>query len=144
MILADESGEVQMQEFGLSAATGIPRKVIAAGLDFLKKPADSRLKVHQSGYIRDPGYGFEIVGYAQMVRQGRPASAEWKRISGQVFKRDDYTCVYCFTRGGDLHCDHVVPISRGGSSDIDNLANARAKCNMSKGSKLMSEWRSPI
>lgn len=28
-----------------------------------------------------------------------------------VFKRDDYTCQSCGTRGGVLHADHVVPLA---------------------------------
>lgn len=33
-----------------------------------------------------------------------------------------------------LHIDHVVPISRGGSNDIENVRPAHAKCNVEKGS----------
>ena len=39
------------------------------------------------------------------------------------------------------HVDHVVPLSRGGSNGPENLALACARCNTSKGDKLLSEWR---
>lgn len=36
--------------------------------------------------------------------------------------------------------DHIVPLSRGGSNDIHNLAISCAACNESKGNKLLHEW----
>lgn len=64
---------------------------------------------------------------------------EWAGVRIRVLERDDYTCVYC----GDAadHVDHVHPISKGGSNNDDNLAAACAHCNISKGGKLLSEWR---
>lgn len=48
-------------------------------------------------------------------------------------------CIYC--NAPAKHIDHVIPISRGGRHSIGNLAPACAPCNMSKGAKLVSEWR---
>ncbi len=48
-------------------------------------------------------------------------------------------CVYC----GDPseHMDHVIPLARGGTHEIDNLVPACKACNLSKGSKLpVIEW----
>lgn len=39
-----------------------------------------------------------------------------------------------------MHIDHVIPRSRGGTDDMDNLAVSCAPCNLSKGDKLLSEW----
>jgi len=51
-------------------------------------------------------------------------------------------CIYCgCVLGKKYHVDHVVPLSRGGSNDFDNLALACPHCNSSKGAKLLSEWR---
>jgi len=66
--------------------------------------------------------------------------ADWAAITQAVFERDMYACTYCGDEPGDLHCDHVIPLSRGGSSHMDNLATACGPCNMDKGSKLLSEW----
>jgi 5-methylcytosine-specific restriction endonuclease McrA len=41
------------------------------------------------------------------------------------------------------HLDHVVPVIRGGSCDLSNLQYLCVPCNLSKGTKLMSEWLSP-
>lgn len=48
-------------------------------------------------------------------------------------------CAYC---GGPYeHLDHVVPLSRGGRNVPSNIRPACAKCNLSKGSKTLREWR---
>jgi len=50
-------------------------------------------------------------------------------------------CAYCSTPlHGNYHVDHVIPLSRGGSNNPDNLVLACATCNTSKGDKLISEW----
>lgn len=71
----------------------------------------------------------------------RPAAHVWRKIRDFIFRRDDYTCTYCSKRGVQLECDHVIPVSRGGSSEPDNLATACRPCNRSKRDKLVSEWR---
>jgi hypothetical protein len=65
---------------------------------------------------------------------------EWMAVRDLVFERDDYTCVFCGTRGGKLHCDHLIPLSRGGSNDPENLATACDVCNLSKHAKTPEEW----
>ena len=71
----------------------------------------------------------------------RPSSEVWRLIRGRIFKRDDYTCHYCGERGVKLECDHVIPVSRGGHHGDENLVTACFKCNRSKRSKLVTEWR---
>jgi hypothetical protein len=73
---------------------------------------------------------------------GRPPQSEWAEIRAFVFERDDYTCQYCGEYGGRLECDHVVPVSRGGTNDFENLLTACFGCNRSKRDKLLSEWLS--
>ena len=70
----------------------------------------------------------------------RPPAHEWKELRATVFERDDYTCQYCGERGGKLECDHVMPVSRGGSNELENLATACKKCNRSKRAKTPDEW----
>ena len=49
-------------------------------------------------------------------------------------------CFYCGAKG-KKELDHVVPISRGGQHSIGNLVAACVKCNRSKNSKTIMEWR---
>ncbi len=52
-----------------------------------------------------------------------------------VFARDNWTCQYCGTRNG-LTVDHVIPRSKGGSSDWNNIVACCAPCNRRKGDRL--------
>jgi hypothetical protein len=70
---------------------------------------------------------------------------EWKKITSFIFKRDNYTCSYCGQIGGILECDHITPISKGGSNDFENLTTSCRKCTRQKKDKTVEEfkvWRS--
>jgi 5-methylcytosine-specific restriction endonuclease McrA len=51
---------------------------------------------------------------------------------------------YCWWCGkplnGKYHIDHRIPLDRGGGNHAGNIVLAHAKCNLSKGAKLPSEW----
>jgi len=64
----------------------------------------------------------------------------WKEISHLVFKRDNYTCHYCGQVGGILEIDHLTPISRGGTNDLNNLKASCRKCNRQKKDKTEQEY----
>jgi len=72
---------------------------------------------------------------------GRLPASQWMPLRAEVFARDDFTCQYCGERGGKLECDHIFPVSKGGSHDLSNLATACFDCNRSKRNKTISEWR---
>lgn len=67
-----------------------------------------------------------------------------------IYKRDGHTCQYCGCKE-NLTLDHIIPSSRGGTNDWDNLTTACKPCNLRKGSryledtgmKLMTEPRKP-
>ena len=50
-------------------------------------------------------------------------------------------CAYCGVGGVDLQRDHVIPLSRGGSNAVGNIAPACARCNYAKGVRLASDFR---
>ena len=57
-----------------------------------------------------------------------------------IFKRDEFTCIYCGASdpgGKRLHLDHVYPHSEGGSDKASNLVTACGRCNISKGNKIL-------
>ena len=58
----------------------------------------------------------------------------------QLFEVQHGECQYCgqvLSQG--WHVDHVVPLCRGGSDNVDNLALTCPRCNMKKGRKLLGE-----
>ena len=58
----------------------------------------------------------------------------------RVFARNDYRCVQCGSRD-NLTVDHIVPWSKGGTNEMDNLQTLCRSCNSSKGTKGLDEWR---
>lgn len=60
---------------------------------------------------------------------GRP----WQRIRWEVMSRDQFTCKYCgVLTGPDAEIDHVIPLSKGGTNELDNLVTACRPCNQAK------------
>jgi 5-methylcytosine-specific restriction endonuclease McrA len=55
------------------------------------------------------------------------------------FAEFDHRCAYCGA-GGDLHIEHVVPISRGGGHAIGNIVPACESCNYSKRDHDPEAW----
>lgn len=62
---------------------------------------------------------------------------DWERLVARYGGR----CAYCGDRPELLHMEHVVPLSRGGRNGIGNVLPACPPCNMSKGAKLLVEWK---
>ncbi len=56
-----------------------------------------------------------------------------------VLARDAYTCQYCGSEAGGLTVDHVIPRSRGGGSEWENIVASCAPCNRKKGNRLPRE-----
>lgn len=61
------------------------------------------------------------------------------KLRFEVFKRDQFTCQYCNGRGGELEVDHIIPVSKGGTNNIDNLVTACKACNRGKGRQRLEE-----
>lgn len=70
----------------------------------------------------------------QMLEHSRLIPAQIKQ---EVWKRDKGRCVLCGSRE-NLHFDHIIPFSKGGSSSTaKNIQLLCAKCNLSKHDKIM-------
>ncbi|HCV16745.1 HNH endonuclease [Alteromonas oceani] len=63
-----------------------------------------------------------------------------------LFRRDNYLCLYCGNqfRSGQLTRDHIIPRSRGGKNNWQNVATACARCNHQKGARTPEEANMPL
>jgi len=55
-----------------------------------------------------------------------------------VFLRDKFACQYCYAKN-DLTFDHLLPKSKGGITDWENVVTACSTCNVKKGGKLYNK-----
>ena len=65
-----------------------------------------------------------------------------KSLREKIKERDNYTCQMCSisTREQDLlllEIDHIIPVSKGGLSTLDNLQTLCWKCNRTKSNKIL-------
>ena len=61
------------------------------------------------------------------------------RLRHKVFQRDGYRCVECGASNEEttLHVDHIKPVAKGGTNNINNLQTLCKKCNLAKST---DEW----
>jgi 5-methylcytosine-specific restriction enzyme A len=64
-----------------------------------------------------------------------------KSIRHEVFKRDNYKCKECGVpnKKAILHIDHIIPLAKGGTDELDNLQTLCEACNISKGINLFKK-----
>lgn len=81
-----------------------------------------------------------FLDYLNSKRLERRNVEFWQELRKKVFIRDSFTCSYCGKIGGILECDHIIPFSKGGSNELENLTTACRKCNRQKKDKLVEEF----
>jgi hypothetical protein len=61
------------------------------------------------------------------------------KLRFEVFKRDDFTCQYCGRKTPEviLELEHIIPLSKGGTNELDNLTTSCFECNRGKGVSLL-------
>jgi hypothetical protein len=77
-------------------------------------------------------------GKNKTVKNGRTPFT--KSIRHEVFKRDSYKCIECGASKDDrcLHVDHIIPVSRGGTDELDNLQTLCEGCNLAKKNRIIN------
>lgn len=98
-----------------------------------------RMKARHPGYIRQTN---ESRLY-RMINAGGPID---KELALELYNEQEGRCAYCgisvyHSIDRDVHVEHILPISRGGTNDRDNLVITCGHCNWSKGNKTLAEWQ---
>lgn len=76
--------------------------------------------------------------------ESRFTGNSWSRLRKIVRHRAKSICAYCGKKDPDGHVDHIVPIARGGTDELSNLAWACSSCNVRKGAKTAEEFLSGV
>ena len=79
-------------------------------------------------------------------------NAEFYKAKKEIFERDKYICQYCgkkcevsrnydfdsfITLSDVAHLDHIIPLSKGGTNDKENLVTTCGACNRKKRNKIL-------
>jgi len=66
---------------------------------------------------------------------GNHTVGEWETLKAQY----NWTCPRCLNKEPDIKLteDHIIPLSKGGSDNIENIQPLCLKCNMSKFTKII-------
>ena len=67
---------------------------------------------------------------------GAFTAREWRDLK----KKYGYKCLCCGEKN-KLEADHVIPVSKGGTSDIYNIQPLCKSCNSSKGNRHSTDYR---
>ena len=100
------------------------------------------------GVLRSQHFVFVVPSVIRLVEyidvRRRRAQSGKQRV--RILARDKLRCQYCGVRSTifELTLDHIVPRSRGGRSEPENLCAACKPCNQRKGDRTPDEPRMPL
>ena len=85
--------------------------------------------------IRSPSFSMRLPSVVALKSYIKPKSnPNFTRFN--VFLRDNFMCQYCCSKK-ELTFDHLLPRSKGGKTDWDNVVTACSSCNVQKGGRLI-------
>ena len=96
--------------------------------------------------IRSPSVTMHMPSIIRMTRKARAKKISIKFSRPNVRLRDGHICQYCQKEfpANELNNDHVLPRSRGGKTNWENIVSACFECNARKGDKTPDEARMPL
>ena len=77
----------------------------------------------------------EYLTWPDAKRPKRGAQPVPQAVKWQVLRGAGFRCATCGAEDQPMHVDHIVPRSRGGGNEIENLQALCAGCNIRKGAK---------
>lgn len=94
------------------------------------------LEWYDNWMVRSPSWETQVPAVI-MMKEYIKNKREVRFSKSNLFLRDQYKCLYCNQSFGrrDLSLDHVLPISKGGKTNWENIVAACQKCNGAKGDK---------
>jgi 5-methylcytosine-specific restriction endonuclease McrA len=85
--------------------------------------------------IRSPSFNMKLPSVIALKNFIKPQpNPNFTRFN--VFLRDKFLCQYCAS-SNELTFDHLLPRSRGGQTNWDNVVTACSSCNVQKGGRLL-------
>jgi 5-methylcytosine-specific restriction endonuclease McrA len=91
--------------------------------------------------IRGPSISMNIPAVMRLKKPVTRVKRDVKFSRLNVYTRDDFRCQFCGAKrpARELTYDHVLPFSRGGKTDWENIVTACGRCNRKKGNRTPEE-----
>jgi len=100
----------------------------------------------RAGFEIEGDYFWDIVDGMNSRRRSERRDADLyrkakvpDRLRRQVVERDGFRCRYCAVTVNRPNLDHVLPESKGGKTDLQNLVVSCKGCNSKKGTRAPDE-----
>lgn len=101
--------------------------------------SDSMDEYSSKDFLHTPNFKLKIPEVILLTdfHKVPPRAVKFNRRN--IYLRDEFQCQYCGVKPPkeELTIDHIIPRSRGGKSEWDNVVLACQKCNSKKGSKSL-------
>ncbi len=91
------------------------------------------------GIIHSVSHSLPIPSVVRLIYLVSRPRFQKKLTRYEVFSRDNYTCQYCGYETRELTLDHVIPKSRGGNHDWENIVSCCYPCNRRKAGRTPTE-----
>ena len=94
-----------------------------------------------AGVIRTPTFTMAIPEVISLRHFDGIPKTEVKFTRRNIYEHYGYRCAYCGIKfnSSELNLEHVIPRSRGGTTDWSNIVTACISCNCRKGNRLPAE-----
>ncbi|MEZ4870747.1 MAG: HNH endonuclease [Bdellovibrionales bacterium] len=105
------------------------------------------LEFHTALTVRSATQSFQLPAVIRLNRYIHKKYVNRVRFCREnIYLRDKYNCQYCGEEFSyrSLTLDHVVPLSRGGHHNWENVVTACGPCNNKKADKTPKEARMPL
>ena len=102
-------------------------------------------EAYLTGFVLPPEFQAVWIYSRRLSASRSPRQPLDPDVKAAIFEEQDGLCYLCgeslYGRLDDpLSIEHKIPISRGGSDDVSNIALAHLSCNMRKGTKTPEEF----
>lgn len=96
---------------------------------------------HPAGFVNTPGFKIAIPEVIALKIYDRLPATEVKFTRRNIYEHYQYRCCYCGKKfhSTDLNLEHVIPRSRGGKTNWENIVTACVPCNSRKADKMPAE-----
>lgn len=93
------------------------------------------VETYDEWVVRSPSFQLKMPSII-MLKEFQQHNGKIEFSKKNVFLRDDYMCQYCGNHfhSDDLTFEHVIPRSKGGKTNWENISSACLPCNQEKAS----------